>query len=173
MENKHGWPFTPQSALGGTERNDLGPWTTDDFDALAWHDVHVHGLRLTAFDESRGSADLVFDIDYILKCEQSDHDGFRFTLCPAELVFHGTFGLQVNLDYAASSAGMCPFSIDTIEREAIALPGGGQTFRWHIPVNWPVGFLRFEAPGFMLTLTGTPVIDSGQFLSPQQRVRAT
>jgi hypothetical protein len=101
--------------------NSLGPWTTEDFDSLAWHDVHVHGLRLTSFNESHGSADLVLDIDYIMKWESSGN-GFQFTLCPAELVFHGVFGLKVELDYATPTAGMCPFSIHAIEREPLAFP---------------------------------------------------
>ena len=63
--------------------NSLGPWSTEDFDSLTWHDVHVHGLRLPSFNENHGSADLVLDIDYILKWEPSG-TGFQFTLCPAE-----------------------------------------------------------------------------------------
>jgi len=151
--------------------NSLGPWTTEDFDSLAWHDVHVHGLRLTSFNESHGSADLVLDIDYIMKWESSGN-GFQFTLCPAELVFHGVFGLKVELDYATPTAGMCPFSIHAIEREPLAFPGGSKSFRWHIPINWPHGSLRFEAAGFRLTLVGTPVVHSRQSLSPEQRTRA-
>lgn len=149
---------------------DFGPWNIDDFDALAWHDVHVHGFRLTSFNENLGSADLVLDIDYILRWEPLD-DGFQFTLCPAELVFQGVFGLKVELDYAAPSAGMCPFSIHAIEREALTFPDGSPSFRWHIPVNWPDGFLEFAATSFTLTLVGAPVIHCGQFLSPEQRTR--
>jgi hypothetical protein len=45
----------------------LGPWKTQDFDTLSWHDIHVHGFRFASFDEEEGAADIVFDIDYILK----------------------------------------------------------------------------------------------------------
>jgi hypothetical protein len=45
--------------------NSAGPWTTDDFEAMSWHDVHIHGFRLDSFKEENGSADLVMDIDYI------------------------------------------------------------------------------------------------------------
>jgi hypothetical protein len=47
--------------------NSAGPWTTNDFDAMSWHDVHVHEFRLDGYKESEGSADLILDIDYILK----------------------------------------------------------------------------------------------------------
>jgi hypothetical protein len=37
----------------------LGPWRTEDFDSLSWHDVHVHGLRFASFSEDEGSTELV------------------------------------------------------------------------------------------------------------------
>ena len=151
--------------------NGDGPWTTDDFDSLSWHDVHVHGLRFASFDESHGSADLVLDIDYILKWENSGN-GFQFTLCPAELTFQGVFGLKLELDYATPTAGMCPFSIHAINRESVEFPTGSKSYRWHIPVNWPQGSLRFEARGFTLTLVGRPITHSQQSLPPEKRVRA-
>ncbi|HWA12578.1 MAG TPA: hypothetical protein VHA15_05760 [Burkholderiales bacterium] len=151
--------------------NNQGPWTTEDFESLSWHDVHVHGLRLTSFNESHGTAELVLDIDYILKWENSGN-GFQFTLCPAELAFQGVFGLKLELDYATPTAGMCPFSIHAINREPSEFPTGGKSYRWHIPINWPAGTLRFEAPGFTLTLVGEPIVHSQQSLPPEKRVRA-
>jgi hypothetical protein len=151
--------------------NSHGPWTTDDFDSLSWHDVHVHGLRLASFNESLGSADLVLDIDYILKWENSGN-GFQFTLCPAELTFQGVFGLKLELDYATPTAGMCPFSIHAINREPVQYPTGTKSYRWHIPVNWPEGSIRFEALGFTLTLVGAPIVHSQQSLPSEQRARA-
>lgn len=97
---------------------DLGPWRTEDFDALSWHDVHVHGFRLASFNDEEGSAELVLDIDYILKWENAGNQ-FKFTVCRASLIFHNTFGLKLNLDYATPTAGMCPFMIDGIRREPL------------------------------------------------------
>ena len=151
--------------------NNHGPWTTEDFDSLSWHDVHVHGLRLAGFNATHGSADLVLDIDYILKWEKFG-TGFQFTLCPAELTFHGVFGLKVELDYATPTAGMCPFSIHAVNREPLESSSGSKSYRWHIPINWPHGSLRFEAPAFTLALVGTPLVHSQQSLSPEQRARA-
>src|SRR5882757_2142473 len=104
-----------------------GPWTNDDFDALGWHDVHVHGVRLEAFKEENGSADLILDIDYILKWEKSGQ-GFLFTVCRADLQFHNVFGLRLTLDYATPTAGMCAFSLEGIEREAAVSPPGYQLY---------------------------------------------
>jgi hypothetical protein len=153
-----------------SERGPTSRWTAEDFESLSWHDVHVHGLRFASFNESHGSADLVLDIDYILKCEKSGN-GFQFTLCPAELAFHGVFGLKLELDYATPTAGMCPFSIHEINREPIEFPTASKSYRWHIPINWPQGSLRFEAAGFTLTLVGPSIVHSQQSLSTEQRAR--
>ena len=148
--------------------NGTGPWRTEDFDSLSWHDVHIHGFRLDTFKDENGSADLVFDIDYILKWEKSG-DGVLFTVCQADLRFHEVFGLKLNLDYATPTAGMCPFSIAGVEREVVTFPTGYQTYRWRLPINWPTGQFEFQAPGFIQTLTGVPHVQAHQALTPDKR----
>jgi hypothetical protein len=90
--------------------NSAGPWATDDFEAMSWHDVHMHGLRFDKFKEGEGSADLVLDIDYILKWDRAGN-AFVFTVCRAGLRFHDVFGLKFTLDYETPTAGMCPFPL--------------------------------------------------------------
>jgi hypothetical protein len=152
--------------------NTLGPWSTEDFEHMSWHDVHVHGFRFAAFDSQEGSADLVLDIDYILEWKPSG-SGFQFTVCQALLRFHDVFDFRMNLDYKSPSAGMCPFSIGGIEREAIEAITGYKSFRWVLPINWPHGHLEFQAPSFTQSLLGSPRVQSGQFLSPSERQSAT
>jgi hypothetical protein len=147
----------------------LGPWHTEDFAALSWHDVHVHGIRFASFNEAEGAAEFVLDIDYILKWEKSA-DQLLFTICRAELTFHDVFRLKLELDYATPTAGMCPFAIDGIDREPLELPTGSKSFRWRIAINWPRGSLEFEAPAFTQTLMGKPVVKAGaQSLSSEER----
>jgi hypothetical protein len=136
--------------------NNIGPWHTEDYEQLSWHDVEVHGLRLDRFNESRGAADLTLDIDYILDWIEKEKKIF-FSKCRAELRFHEIFGLRMDLDYTAVSAGMCPFSVEGINREPIEFETGYRSFQWEIPINWPRGSLEFQSPGFTLTLTGNPV----------------
>ena len=145
-----------------------GPWHTEDFDSLSWHDVHVHGVRFDTFKDDNGSADLALDIDYILKWEKAG-PGFQFTVCQADLRLHDVVDLKFNLDYATPKAGMCPFSIDGVEREVVSFPNGYQSYRWRIKINWPSGLLEFQAPGFTQTLIGTPHVQSHQALQPEQR----
>src|SRR5712671_1521699 len=149
--------------------NSAGPWTADDFEAMSWHDVHIHGFCLDSFKKENGSADLVLDIDYILKWDKSGNT-FLFTICRADLRFLDVFGLKLILDYATPTAGMCPFSLSGIEREVPKLPNGYQSYKWRLPINWPKGSLEFQAPGFTQVLTGTPHVQSGhQSLTPEKR----
>ena len=148
--------------------NIAGPWRTEDFEHLSWYDVHVHGFRLDAFNDKDGSADLVLDIDFILKWEPSG-DSFLFTVCKAELRFHDIFGLKFSLDYVTPTAGMCPFVIHDIEREQVQFPNGHKSYRWHLTIKWPDGSLDFQAPGFTQTLTGVPHVQSHQALAPERR----
>lgn len=145
-----------------------GPWTIDDFEAMSWHDVHVHGFRLDSLDSDLGVADLVLDIDFILEWKELDGK-FEFEIAQADLRFHKVFNLKLTLDYLTPTAGMCPFSIAHIERETIKYPDGTGCFRWHIPINWPNGALEFEALGFTQTLTGEIYVQSGQWLEAGQR----
>jgi len=150
----------------------LGPWHAEDFESLSWHDVHVHGFRLDSFNPEEGSADLILDIDFILKWQEAE-TGFLFTLCPAELRFHEVFGLKIELDYATPTAGICPFSISGISRESLEFAAGVRSFHWCISFNWPRGSLEFDAPKFTQTLMGKPIIQSGQWLLPVQRAGHT
>jgi hypothetical protein len=143
--------------------NDLGPWDTEDFDRLSWHDVHAYGLRLDAFDKEGGTCDLILDIDYILHWEQSE-PAFKFTMCQASLRFHKVFGLKMALDYPSAAAGMCPFSIHGIEREPMQALNGDRFYRWRIAVNWPQGHMAFDAMGFTQTLIGSPSTPDAQSL---------
>jgi hypothetical protein len=45
----------------------LGPWHIEDFESLSWHDVCVYGFHFDTLNPDEGTADLVLDIDYILK----------------------------------------------------------------------------------------------------------
>src|SRR5262245_51254708 len=120
-----------------------GPWHTEDYEKLSWHDCHVHGWRFDSFNEAEGAADLVLDIDYIMKWERTG-DGFTFTVCKAELIFRDVFALNFSLDYVTPTAATSPFMIREIERQPTQAPNGHKSFRWQIEINWPKGFMTFE-----------------------------
>ena len=148
--------------------HESGPWRTQDYEKLSWHDCHVHGWKFGGFNDAEGAADLVLDIDYIMKWER-DGDAFQFTVCRAELTFHDAFRLNFSLDYVTPTAGMSPFTIREIERQPLEAPNGYKSFRWNIEISWPKGFLTFEAPGFTQRLVGKPYVQPNQALSSDQR----
>ena len=150
--------------------NPSGPWSTAEFGEMSWHDVHTHALSLENFDSAQGSADLLLDIDYIMEWT-SEEAGFRFKVCRAELRFEQVFGLKITLDYVASSAGMCPFALSEIKREQVTYPTGHSSFKWRLEVNWPVGLIEFESPGFTQRLVGEPREQREQWLSPEHRAK--
>jgi hypothetical protein len=143
-------------------------WYTADFETLSWHDVHVHGFRIV--EGEHGTAELVLDIDFIVEWISSADAGYRFRVAQAILQFHEVFGLRFSLDYVACSAGMTAFSIEGIKREIIVDEGRAPSYRWRIAVNWPEGFLEFEAPGFSQWLVGEIVEQDAQALHPAQRL---
>ena len=135
---------------------------------MSWHDVHVHAFQIVQNDGDNGTADLVFDIDYILEWRKSN-GAFNFVVAQAQLRFREAADLRFSLDYVQNSAGMCAFSIDGIEREAITFVNGNTSYRWKMRVNWPSGFVEFRSPGFTQVVVGTHHQQSSQWLAPSQR----
>jgi hypothetical protein len=146
-----------------------GTWTTEDYDDISWHDCHVYGFHLENFVPDEGSADLVLDIDYIMKWGE-EKDDFVFTVCQATLRFHDVFMLKMSLDYVTPTAGVCPFSMADIEREELIFPNGYKSFRWNIPLNWPRGEISFQSPGFTQKMVGSPHIQDDQIIAEELRV---
>jgi hypothetical protein len=67
---------------------------------------------------------------------------------------------------AAPGAGLTPFSIDSIEREAIA---GTSGFKWTIALGWPNGAITLDASGFLQILRSAPLLQRKQSLTPKER----
>ncbi|TXI43652.1 MAG: hypothetical protein E6Q50_18600 [Lysobacter sp.] len=153
-------------------------WYTADFDAMSWHDVGVHGFRIV--ENGNGTAELQLDLDYILEWLNAEKEGaLCFRIAQATLQFHEVFGLRFSLDYVACSAGMSPFSIDRIRRESLRMPNdrgddsvcaADGPWRWRIDLNWPEGFMEFEATGFSQWMVGEVIEQNAQVLDPVDRL---
>jgi hypothetical protein len=142
-------------------------WTTADFENLSWHDCHVYGFRLE--EREHGTAEVEFDIDFIVEWLCQEDRSFKFRVAPAVLTFHNVFDLRLELDYAAVGAGMTPFSIAGIEREGIANENGNSSFLWRMSINWPTGVITFQSPGFTQVLRRAPILVPRQALLPKER----
>jgi len=147
-----------------------GPWTSEDFNDLTWHDNHIHGFRV--IEGVHGTGELLIDIDFILEWLGADDSGnFRFQIAPADLIFHDVSNLTVSLDYASISAAMGPFSIDGIKKHIEKRERYDATV-WTIDINFPAGRISFEGSGFTQTLRGHAITTDQQVLSHEQRSSA-
>ncbi len=142
-------------------------WTEEDYETLHWHDVHVHALRIV--EGEHGAGEFGLDLDYILEWLCADDGSCRFRVAPAMLVFREVTSLRVSLDYASPTAALGPFSLDGIKRELRHDERGFDACCWTIQVNWPVGEITFESPGFRQQLTGPAIETESQYLEAGQR----
>ena len=143
-------------------------WSQEDFEAMSWHDCHVHSLRVA--EGTHGSGVLELDIDYILEWRQ-DKEKYIFLVVPAKLSFHEVTDLHMSIDWKTPSAAMGPFSIAGVERTFEARANYKANV-WRLPVNWPSGLLAFEASGFTQESWGREVISPTQILQPPERSAA-
>ena len=139
-------------------------WSEADFDAMSWHDNHVHGLAIR--EGRHGTGELELDIDYILEWIRVGNGRFQFRIAPARLCFREVFNLKIALDYEVATAALGPFSIAAIERTLQPRQ------RWSILLNWPQGQVNFEANGFSQEIVGAEILSDGQCLKPAQRQRS-
>jgi hypothetical protein len=139
-------------------------WTTADFDEMSWHDCRVYAFRLHEPGDF-GAADVEFDIDFIVEWLCHSDRPWEFRVAPATLTFHDVFGLRVELDYAAPGAGMTPFSLAGVERQAAM----DATTSWRMVVNWPSGLITFQSPGFTQVLRREPILTGSQRLGAGER----
>ncbi len=141
-------------------------WTEADFEQMSWHDVHVHGFRITEGDG--GTGDLFLDIDYILEWIRVE-DKFSFRIVPATLCFHEITDLCLSLDFATPTAAIVPFILNGIRRESVTYPTGYTSYSWDLGIIWPEGSFTFKAPRFTQTLSGPVLVRDRQRLLPSER----
>ena len=142
-------------------------WTTADFDSLSWHDCHFYGFKL--HEGAHGTAELEFDLDFIVEWLCHTDREWEFRIAPATLTFHKVFNLRFALDYVTPTAGMTPFILLALERDRIEYPTDYVSFQWRLPVSWPDGMISFEAPGFTQILRRPPILVDRQKLLPAER----
>ena len=143
-------------------------WSQENFEAMSWHDCHVHSLRVT--EGMHGSGVLELDLDYILEWRR-EQEKYTFLLVPVKLSFQEVSDLHVSLDWAVPSAAMGPFSLAGVERTVEERADYKATV-WRLPVNWPSGLLTFEASGFTQESWGREVLSPDQVLQPGERSAA-
>jgi len=154
--------------------------TEADFDRLTWHDCHIWGLDLHVGDPDEGdwTADLVFNIDFIVEWICGGKGPAQFRVAPAKLTFHGVTDPKVMIDWGDSGFQVVAheMAIGGIEREQVLeqkVHLDRPYFRWRIRLSWPKGGeIAFGAVGFTQSLLAEPVLVTGkQSLSLRERNR--
>jgi hypothetical protein len=140
-------------------------WTDLQFDEMSWHDNHVHSFRVTEGDHGAGR--LILDIDYIIGWLQEAGET-RFRIIPATLTFLEVTNLKLRIDYATPTAGLMPFSIDSLQRITEERERYVAQI-WKMPISWPDGEISFEATGFEQIGRGLPLISTQQWLNEDDR----
>lgn len=147
-------------------------WTTEDFDALSWHDCVLWSLqiRIGGSAEDDWTSDLVLGLDFITEWLPAG----RFRVAPAELIFHGVTDLRVGFGPEERSFVSLPLpAIEVVEREPV--PDApvfldSDYFRWTIRFADPHGgAIEFGAVDFSQSLLADPVELAGQQFTLSRR----
>ena len=139
-------------------------WTENDFEEMGWHDCQVHAI---AFDPD--AAELLFDLDYILKWvnPQLSEKHYSFWSAPATLVFSDIASLKVNLEPFPA------FELDGIFREkpedSEAVGNQTTSAAWLWTLNFFNGRITFNSAGFQQYIRKQPIFNTTQRLTLEQR----
>ena len=139
-------------------------WTENDLEEMGWHDCHVHAL---AFDPE--TAELLFDLDYILKWINpgQGENHYSFWSAPATLVFSEVENLKVNLEPFPA------FELDAISREKqqnVEAPSSLPTSTtWLWTLDFFNGRITFNSTGFRQYIRKPPILNTTQSLTLDQR----
>jgi hypothetical protein len=81
------------------EQLEKAVWTDADFVTMGWHDATVHAI---AFHEDEQNAELLLDLDYIVRWidPEPPAEHLTFLVAPATLVFENVWGLDGELGAA-------------------------------------------------------------------------
>ena len=92
------WPTLPLAM--SEDALEKAVWTDGDFDRMRWHDATVHAI---AFHEDDQDAELLLDIDYIVRWidPEPPAEHFTFLVAPATLVFENVWYLDGELGTAS------------------------------------------------------------------------
>ncbi len=108
--------------------------SSTDFEALNWHDNHIHGFAITG--SNIGSGALTFDIDYISEWKCGDDGNCTFMVTPSTLIFFDVSALKITLDYATTAMAVTPICVLEIHRNPFQYPNGFSTYQWRLALNY-------------------------------------
>ena len=138
-------------------------WTDKDYDKMSWHDVIIHAIALNHY--RRGEwfstvSELMFDIDYILKCVLMPDKHYSCWVAPATLLFNNVTDLKIN-----DNSGNGDWEIqDDIYREKVE-PNDPPTWLWKIMSEE----IAFKSTGFSQYIRRDPTFQGARSFTVRQR----
>jgi hypothetical protein len=147
------------------EQLEKAVWTAADFDTVGWHDARVHAI---AFHEDEQDAELLLDLDYIVRWidPEPPAEYFSFLIAPATLVFEKVW----HLDGELGAAERTLLQIQGIERRDPDNDRQREMGLHMWVVEWSQGHgLTLLASGFRQHFRRRPVRVEGQWLELDER----
>jgi len=136
-------------------------WTAADFNAMGWHDCHIHSI---AFVPQTWS--LLLDIDYIFGWvdPQPPDKYFKFWIAPATLAFENIHSVKMDLE---SECG--DIEIAELTRGKPRDTPNGKMKEMQYRFECQEGVLEFWATGFEMVTRKAPILRSAQSLDLGER----
>jgi hypothetical protein len=138
-------------------------WTDADFEVMGWHDSTVWSIAFLT-----EAYELVLDIDYILKWERNELDGyFAFWVAPATIVFRNVYDLKFDVAFYDDT------QIQDLKRGDPGKPRNaeyiGTDREWRWVLTFSGGRISFRSSGFDQFFRRDPVLSDQQSLSLETR----
>jgi hypothetical protein len=147
------------------EQLEKAVWTDADFDTMGWHDATVHAM---AFHEDEHNAELLLDLDYIVRWidPEPPAEHFTFLVAPATLVFENVWYLDGELGTASRTL----LQIQGIVRRDPENDRQREMGLQLWAVEWSQGHeLTLLASGFRQHFRRRPIRVEGQWLELDER----
>jgi hypothetical protein len=125
----------------------------------SFHDCHAHGLRWRR-DQFRFTVELQYILQWIPPKDGTAE--YRFSICEAQVVFHGVSDLKVAMDW--SRAGLDAEIAEISVLESRSTPNGSTERHFEISFANLEGSISLWSTGYHISLLNEPVISTTQTL---------
>ncbi len=143
-------------------------WSEADFEKMCWHDVHVHGISFGPMSEENGTADFLFDIDYLFEWIKpiAPEIFYSFWIAPCTLVFENAYDFKMQIEDKIGFA-FGPFVIEDFSMaENLERDGVHYGYRWKIKLR--TGWIELKSYGLKQYVRQKPRV-GGQWLLFEER----
>jgi hypothetical protein len=137
-------------------------WTDADFDAMGWHDCHVHAVSIGVREDGFPWQRVLIDLDYIVRWVDPafGRQHFTFWIAPSTLVFDEAWDISAELDPGNDL-------LEIADLHHLAPPDDKPDPLWHIEgQNFD---LRLRAPSYTQYLRTVPIHSKHQYLTTSER----